>query len=164
MAYPFRRYPRFSLGALGDMWYRATNGDQTPVAGSKTEGNVPVIQADGTVAWGASASTAGLTDQAIAASLAVEAEARLRIDGISATTTTDTTIIDRAIAAARQAFSDAQLADAGITTTSTTDTTLIDRAIAAALQALADARLYDQTVTATVDDLQVALTAQFYGA
>lgn len=54
MAYPFRRYPRFSLGALGDMWYRATNGDQTPVSGAKTEGYVPVMQADSTVAWGAS--------------------------------------------------------------------------------------------------------------
>lgn len=47
----FRQYWRMVPGALGDMWYRATNGDQTPVSGAKTEGKAPVIQADGTVAW-----------------------------------------------------------------------------------------------------------------
>ena len=49
----FRNLPRFVAGALGDMWYRATNGNLTPVAGTKTTGHVPTIQGDGSVAWAA---------------------------------------------------------------------------------------------------------------
>lgn len=33
------------------MVFRATNGNLTPVTGTKAEGKAPVIQADGTVAW-----------------------------------------------------------------------------------------------------------------
>lgn len=47
----FRTLPRFVTGALGDMWYRATNGDLTAVAGTTGEGKVPTGQADGSVAW-----------------------------------------------------------------------------------------------------------------
>jgi hypothetical protein len=43
---------RFALGALGDMFYRAANGNYTAIGGTKAEGKAPVIQADGTVAWG----------------------------------------------------------------------------------------------------------------
>lgn len=52
---------RFALGALGDMWYRATNGDMVAVGGTKTEGHAPVIQGDGTVAWAEVAGGGGMT-------------------------------------------------------------------------------------------------------
>lgn len=52
---------RHALGALGDMFYRAANGDYLPVTGTKTEGHAPVIQGDGTVAWAEVASSGGFT-------------------------------------------------------------------------------------------------------
>jgi hypothetical protein len=47
----FRTLPRIVAGALGDMWYRATNGDMTAVRGTKAAGKAPVIQADGGLTW-----------------------------------------------------------------------------------------------------------------
>lgn len=47
----FRQWPRVVAGALGDMVFRASNGNLTPVTGTKGQGKVPTGQADGTVAW-----------------------------------------------------------------------------------------------------------------
>ena len=57
----FRQWPRVVAGALGDMVFRASNGNLTPVGGTKTEGYAPVIQGDGTVAWAEVVSSGGMT-------------------------------------------------------------------------------------------------------